>query len=742
MEEITGYVEHIVWRNADNGYTILDLNVDSQTLTCVGVFPVVSEGESLLLKGQFVDHPNYGHQFKMESYEVVIPEDELSMERYLGSGAIKGIGPKMASRIVAKFGKDTFRIVENEPERLAEIKGISQTKAMEIAAQISETKDVRSAMIFLDKYGFHSAMAMRIYNRFGNEIYNIFKTNPYILADEIDGIGFKRADELATKIGILVDSEFRVKSGIQYVLNQAAGLGHTYLPKDILKQWASELLSVDDDIVSDHIDNLAIDKKVKIIKSADGIQVYLNSFYRLEDGVAAMLLDLDLDFKSNVEEIDDIIAQIEGHEGMVFDELQKRAIKECANRGVFVLTGGPGTGKTTIIKAMIEYFHRKGLEVFLAAPTGRAAKRMSEACGYEAKTIHRLLEVTGISEDSTNPGVSRGMFDRNQDNPLECDAIIIDEMSMVDVFLMNSLLKAIASGTRLILVGDTNQLPSVGPGNVLKDILDSDLFSSVCLEKIFRQGMESHIVINAHKINNGEEVILDNKSDDFFFMRRNDTDSIIADTIGLIQERMPKFVGCKPMDVQVLTPTRMGILGVENLNKILQDKLNPPSDDKPQWSNDERILRLGDKVMQIKNNYQLEWEIIGKYGIPIDKGMGVFNGDVGVITDINDFSKSLTVEYDEGKQVEYPFKSLDELELAYSITVHKSQGSEYPAVIIPLFSGPRMLMNRNIIYTAITRGKKCVIIIGDERIFHEMAANTKVQDRYSGLLDRLKAHIL
>ena len=736
MEELTGYVENIIFRNTDNGYTVLDFVADEDLITCTGLFPVIGEGENLLLKGDFVDHPTYGKQFKVASYEVEAPADELSMERYLGSGAIKGIGPKLAARVVKKFGADTFRIIEDEPERLAEVKGISITKAMEISDQIVGAKDIRNAIIFLDKYGLHGNKAIKIYNRFGNEIYNVIQSNPYKLADEISGIGFKTADEIASQVGIKVDSEFRIKGGVQYILSQGAGMGHTYLPMETLIRMSQDLLGVDQDSIHAQILNLAMDRKLIIKKDEEESQVYSRSFYRMEESIAGMLKELDVKYKVDKEDLSNTIRRIELEEEIELDELQKNAVIAAAERGFFVLTGGPGTGKTTTITTMIKLFEEENYNIFLAAPTGRAAKRMSEATGYEARTIHRMLEVTGnISDDDDNTSFAR--FERNEDNPLECDVIIIDEMSMVDVSLMYALLKAISPGTRLIIVGDEHQLPSVGPGNVLKDILASGHFTSVTLEKIFRQAQESDIVMNAHKIHQGEHVELDNKSKDFFFLKRDDADTIIRVMLTLVRDKMPKYVDAGISEIQVLTPTRKGLIGVERLNGILQNFLNPPSPKKKEWSGDTRIFREGDKVMQIRNDYQLEWEVTGNYNIAIEKGVGVFNGDVGIIKDINDWAKTITVEYEEGRKVVYPFASLDELELAYAITIHKSQGSEYPAVVMPIMEGPKMLMNRNILYTAITRAKNCVTMVGDANVFYSMVDNTSQAKRYSGLRCRI-----
>ena len=732
MEDLQGYVEHIVFRNADNGYTVLNLISEEDEITCVGIFPVVTEGEILLLHGEYTSHPTYGEQFQMKSYEAKAPEDVLSMERYLASGAIKGIGVALASRIVRRFKKDTFRIMEEEPERLAEIKGISERMAMEISSQMVEKKDLRDAMIFLEKYGITSNLAVRIYQAYGQEIYSVIRENPYRMAEEVPGIGFKIADEIAERVGIRTDSDFRIRCGILYCLTGASTLGHTYLPREELLRYANQLLGVAPEHIEEHVMNLAMDGKVELKDEG----VYAKSFYRMEQVSAGLLHALNETYDVTPAKLTQAIARIQKEEDMELDEWQAEAVRQAATHGLFILTGGPGTGKTTTIRAMISYFVGEGYDIFLAAPTGRAAKRMSETTGYEAKTIHRLLEVNGaMSEAKDDAKAVGGLFERN---PLEADVIIIDEMSMVDITLLYALLKAIGHGTRLILVGDINQLPSVGPGNVLRDIIASECFPVVTLQKIFRQASQSDIVVNAHKINDGQHIVLDNKSRDFFLLKRYDADVIISVMLQLVKQKMPKYVDATPYDVQVLTPTRKGLLGVERLNGILQQYLNPPGKGKKEHQVGERIFREGDKVMQIRNNYQLEWEVRSRYGLAIDKGLGVFNGDVGIIQEINDYSSTVSVLYDENKLVIYPFKGLDELELAYAITIHKSQGSEYPAVVMPLLPGPRMLMNRNLLYTAVTRARKCITIVGDENVFYRMIDNTTQQRRYSGLKERLK----
>ncbi len=731
MESLAGYVEHIIYRNADNGYTVLNLVSGEDEITCVGIFSAIAEGENIEAQGEYTEHPTYGQQFKVTSFEEKAPEDEEAIERYLGSGAIKGIGLAMAARIVRRFKEDTFRIIEEEPERLAEIKGISNRKAMEIASQVNEKRDLRQAMIFLQQYGITMNLAVKVYQAYGQDVYGIIRENPYRLADDIDGVGFRTADEIAARVGIRMDSDFRVRSGILYTLLQASGEGHTYLPETELTPRASKLLNVTAEQVEKQYMDLAIERKIILKQMEDQTQIYAASFYYMEANTATMLKRLNVSYDVSDAEIEQRIRGIEKKSGMTLDEHQVTAVKEAARNGLLVITGGPGTGKTTTINTIIRYFELEGLEIFLAAPTGRAAKRMSETTGFEARTVHRMLELNGGAEGS-------GGFERDESNPLEANVIIVDEMSMVDISLMYSLLKAISVGTRLILVGDVNQLPSVGPGSVLRDIIQSHACNVVMLTKIFRQASTSDIIVNAHKINHGEEVILDNKSMDFFFLKRYDADVIINVVLQLIKQKLPKFVDATPYDIQVLTPMRKGLLGVERLNGILQRYMNPPANDKVEKEYGSTVFREGDKVMQTKNNYQLAWEIRTKFGLTVDKGLGIFNGDMGIIRQINDFAEQMIIEFDEGRMVEYPYKLLDELELAYAITIHKSQGSEYPAVVIPLLGGPMMLMNRNLLYTAVTRARKCVTLVGNEVTFQQMIRNTSQQKRYSGLCDRLK----
>ena len=734
MEVRKGYVEHIVFRNNDNGYTVFQLVSEEEELTCVGLFSVLAEGELVQVSGYMKEHPLYGEQLQVEQYELLAPEDETAMERYLGSGAIKGIGAAMAARIVRRFKGDTFRIIEEEPERLAEVKGISEKKAIEISAQMEEKKDLRQAMMFLTQYGISVPLAVKIYQQYGNRTYQVVEENPYRLADDISGIGFKIADEIASRIGIHTDSDYRIRSGLLYVLLQATGEGHTCLPKEDLLHRASALLGVEEEQMETQLMNLCMDRKLVMKEQNGKVMVWYGQYYYMELNVAKMLHDLNLECEMEESQIVKKLSKVEKQASITLDEMQRKAVVEAVKNGVLVITGGPGTGKTTTINAIIRYFETEDMEILLAAPTGRAAKRMTEATGWEAVTIHRLLELSGVPSDDR----STASFERNEENPLEADVIIIDEMSMVDIFLMNALLKAVSVGTRLILVGDINQLPSVGPGCVLKDIIRAGNCPVVQLTRIFRQASQSDIIVNAHKINRGEHVTLDNKSRDFFFLQRQDPNVILRVVLALVQEKMPRYVDARPTDIQVLTPMRKGSLGVENLNEMLQRYLNPPSPEKNEKETARGRFREGDKVMQIKNNYQIEWEARNRYGIAIDKGTGIFNGDMGIVQQIDLLAETMEVLFDDYRTVTYSFQMLEELELAYAVTIHKSQGSEYPAVVIPLLTGPRMLMNRNLLYTAVTRARSCVTLVGSPETFAQMIDNASEQTRYSGLYDRIR----
>lgn len=733
-DKIEGYVDKIVFRNDENGYTVFSIVYDEDEFTCVGYLTVINEGEFIQATGSFTHHPVYGEQFLLEEYEIKEPEDTYSMEVYLSSGAIKGIGKALASRIVKKFGENTFRVIVEEPNRLAEVKGISERMAIEIYRQFEDKRDMRNAMMFLQKYNITGNLAVKIFQEYKSGMYNVIKENPYRLAEDISGIGFKTADEIAQRVGIPLNSDFRIKAGILYVLMQANGEGHVYLPENELIVKAGELLLADTESIKRQITTLSIEKKIVIVDDNDERPIYASVFYYMELNIARRLHDLNISYDYDRESLNNKIAQIEKLTGTILDDQQRTAVKEAVYNGLLIITGGPGTGKTTTINTIIKLFESEGLDILLAAPTGRAAKRMSETTGYEARTIHRMLELSKLIQGDGN----NYTFERNETNPLETDIIIIDEMSMVDIGLMNALLKAISVGTRLILVGDVNQLPSVGPGNVLKDIINSHCFNVVMLTKIYRQAVGSDIIVNAHKINAGEQINLDNKSMDFFMLKRNEADVIIAVMINLIKNKLPNYVKATPFEIQVLTPMRKGELGVERLNKALQAALNPPSKSKREKECHQSIFREGDKVMQIKNNYQLAWEIKSDFGITTQTGTGVFNGDAGIIKEINLFSEHLLVEFDDNRLVDYSFSQLDELELAYAVTIHKSQGSEYPAIILPILDGPRLLFNRNLLYTAVTRAKSCVVIVGSDTMVKYMIDNKSEQSRYSRLSEQIK----
>ena len=731
-ETINGFVEKVVYRNTENGYTVVNISVEGDDVVCTGYFSDITEGVQIIAEGSFVEHKQYGIQFTVTSYEIKEPETSVAMEKYLGSGIIKGVGPALSAKIVKKFGDETFNIIEREPERLAEIKGITEKKAIEIGSQFEEKKEFRNAMIFLNQYGVSNALAMKIYKEYGIKVMKIVRENPYRLADDIAGVGFKTADEIALRMGFSPESSMRMKAGISFALSMAASNGHTYLLYEDLYEESKRLLGISEAEFENDIYELTIERKIVLKEVKGERRVYNNNLYYMELTVARKLLDLNAKSENNYKVMEAKVKEVEAKTGIKLGDLQRKAVYEAVESGLVIITGGPGTGKTTTINAIIKLFEMQNMEILLAAPTGRAAKRMTETTGMEAQTIHRLLELNGNPEEG---GSMR--FERNELNPLEADVIIIDEMSMVDIYLMYSLLKAVTVGTRLILVGDVNQLPSVGPGKVLKDIISSEKFNVVRLSEIFRQAAESDIITNAHKINAGQSIRLDNKSKDFFMLSMNSSLQIQRALVSLIAEKLPPYVDATKYDIQVLTPSRKGELGVENLNKILQLYINPPSTDKRERQWGEVIFRENDKVMQIKNDYQIEWKIVTKKGLTIKEGSGVFNGDCGIIREINEFAGTVTVEFDEGKLVEYTGATLEELELAYAITIHKSQGSEYPAVIIPLLNAPRPLLNRNLLYTAVTRARKCVTIVGSENSVNEMIQNESEMKRNSGLVDSI-----
>lgn len=762
LEYFEGYIDHIIFQSPATGYTVMTGVMEGKTYTLVGTLPGIEAGENIKADGHEATHQIYGTQFVIDQYQVVAPKTQEAVERYLGSGAIKGIGAAMASRIVKKFGDDTMRIIEEEPERLAEIKGISARKAMDIAASVNAKRDMQDAVMFLQKYGISINLAGKIYNRYGNEMYDIVRDNPYRLAEDIEGLGFRTCDEIARNAGIAEDSAFRIESGIQYALGMAEGNGHCYLPLPELWSSVESLLNITIQDLNQYLLELQMKGRVMVkssrprsISDVDEVpvfdanpalhadpatHVYRASIYYTELQVATMLKDLNVTVENA--ELDAkraaSIDEITEKNGIELDPLQRDAVLTAGHSGLLVITGGPGTGKTTTINTIIRMFADEGKTILLGAPTGRAAKRMSEATGWPASTIHRLLEYQGRPDEDEDDGDQvRGHFERNENNPLECDVVIIDEMSMVDIFLMNALLKAIHRGTRLIMVGDANQLPSVGAGNVLRDIIASGVIRTIQLRHIFRQAAASDIVVNAHKINEGEPVDLSKRSKDFLFIKSQTPDQIFAAIAALVLNKLPGYLGVDPFDIQIMTPQRKGALGVERLNQLLQEQMNPKSSRKTEKEIGGTLFRVGDKVMQIRNDYNLIWEIRGRYGIPTEKGEGVFNGDIGIITEINSFAQNLTVRFDD-RFVEYAFKDCESLELAYAITIHKSQGSEYPAVIVPMYQGPSMLMNRNLLYTAVTRAKSCVCLVGNPPIFEQMLHNASEAKRYSSLSERLQ----
>lgn len=733
MEVIKGYVDHFLYYNESNTYGVLELDTEDDDVICTGRFPGLTEGETIEVSGEWVDHPTYGVQLKVLNYEIIEPTDILDMERYLASGAIKGIGPSTAKKIIKHFGEDTFRIIEEEPERLSEIKGITERKAISIATQMSERHELRNVVMFMQKYGISNSMAIKLYDEYGSQIKSIILNNPYKLAREVNGIGFKRADEIAAKTGVKLDSEFRIQCGIIHCLKEASTDGHTYLPREELIRSAYELLGVCESDIERQLDELKIERQLIEVKSEDRLNIYLSEYYQIEKNCAVKLLTLTrYSDRISASELDSEIKSIESELDIELHDLQREAVIKALSEGLFILTGGPGTGKTTTIKSIISGLERRNLRFVLAAPTGRAAKRMSETTGYEASTIHRLLSIKHNPEERAD-----AYFEMNEDNPLDVDAVIIDEASMVDILLFNSLLKAISPGCKLIIVGDSNQLPSVGPGQVLKDMLDSGVCPNVELKYIFRQSNESHIVTYAHMINNGEQIDFTTKYEDFFLLKRDNYEEIRQALLYLICEKLPKHFNTSPMQIQVLTPMKKGALGVWELNRILQECINPPSDKKVELEYGENIFRVGDKVMQTKNNYDMEWNIMSTYGISAQRGKGVFNGDIGIIDHINKPSRLIRITFDDGREAEYSYETLEELELAYAITIHKSQGSEYPVVIMPLLGGPRSLLYRNLLYTGVTRAKDCVVILGSENTVKEMIRCENENRRYTGLAARI-----
>ena len=741
-------IEDIIFQNKENGYTVCVVEYEGEELSCVGEMAGIYVGEEVKIVGTWSTHPIYGRQVKVELIERSMPKTVQGMEKYLASGVIKGIGARTAKKIVKHFGLDTFRIIEEEPLVLAQINGISEKKAKEIGEVFHAQYELRKAMLFLQDYGITPTYAIKIYQHYKERTTEVVKNTPYRLVEDIYGIGFRKADEIAAQVGIAREDPHRIRTGILYLLTNNSNNGHTYMPRNILVEESIKLLlpetyeehlrmqSFENPLVENALIELSMNKQI-IIKNYDNEAcVFLAYLYHSEQAVARKLIDLASLYEKNPAiDVEKELAKTQKDLKIELVEEQKEAVRHTLTHGVTVITGGPGTGKTTTINAILHMLEKAGEDVLLAAPTGRAAKRMSEATGMEAQTIHRLLEIGYMREDT-----NKQMFNRNEENPLEADVIIVDEMSMVDITLMHALLKAVVEGQRLILIGDADQLPSVGAGNVLKDIIKSGRIPVVRLVQIFRQASKSAIVMNAHRINKGEYPIANEKGTDFFVMKRSIQEEIRDTLIELIMERLPKYQGFDSIkDIQILAPMRKGLLGVNELNKSLQAVLNPHHDLKPEKEYRGTLFRTGDKVMQIKNNYNTPWKILGKTGMSIDEGTGVFNGDCGIITAIKEEEECLVVTFDDGKVVEYEFNQLDELELAYAVTIHKSQGSEYPVVILPIHSGPPMLLSRNLLYTAVTRAKKMVVCVGLVETIQRMVDNNREIQRYSSLARHLKS---
>lgn len=732
MQELEGFVENVVYKNDENGYVVARIKDGEQVTTIVGYIPSLSEGQSLKLSGEWIIHPEYGQQFKVHTSEEMLPNSISGIERYLASGVITGIGPITAKKIVEKFGEDTLKVLENNIERLTEIEGIGEKKIAVICESFNKQYEIRNIMIFMQNYGITPNQCGKIYKRFGSDSIRVIKENPYIITEEISGIGFKTADKIARNLGIEDNSSFRIESGIKYIINQFCALGNTYMPKEKLVKSGIETLNVSKQDIEQGIYSCAVDGKIIIENVEAETCVFTMPYYYCELGVTKKIIQISLEEYSSLNiDIGSEISIFENKNNVTFAASQKDAIKGAFLNGIEIITGGPGTGKTTIINCITDIFERADLKVLMAAPTGRAAKRMSEATGREAKTIHRLLEM-GVSGDEDV------LFSKGEDSPLECDVLIVDEASMIDIMLMHSMLKAISSGTRLIIVGDVDQLPSVGPGNVLRDLIESRWIKVIRLKEIFRQSKESMIIVNAHRINEGEMPSINGKNKDFYFINEEDPGKVLQTLIDLVRKRLPSFnKNWNPnKNIQILSPMRKGILGVSNLNQRLQEILNPKQSDKKEKELRNMMLRVGDKVMQTKNNYSLKWERVAGEGEP--EGVGIFNGDMGYVEDINEDENTVTIVFDDERQVIYDNIYIDEVDLAYSITIHKSQGSEFPVVVIPVFMGPPMLMNRNLLYTGITRAKQMVVIVGSKRALHYMVDNNKGFERYSMLGWRIK----
>lgn len=732
MQEIQGFVDTIVYQNDENGYAIARIKDRDETITIVGYIPYLSEGQSLKLIGEWTAHPTFGQQFKVQSWAELLPDSVKGIERYLASGVIAGIGPVTAKKIVDKFGEDTLEVLDKDISRLKEIEGIGNKKIEVISESFSKQHEIRNIMIFLQNYGISPNQCGKIYKRFGSDSIRVVRENPYILTEEVAGIGFKTADKIARSLGIDDNSAFRIESGIKYIINQFCALGNTFIPKEKLVKNCMDTLGVTQQEIDEGIYSCAMEGKIKVENIEEESCVYTLPYYYCELGVTKKIIEITL---SDYEPVDiDVEAEIKAFEknrGVSFAPSQKEAIKAAFDNGVEIITGGPGTGKTTIINCIAEIFEKADMKILLGAPTGRAAKRMSEATGREAKTIHRLLEMgVGDSEDDM-------MFSRGENAPLECDVLIVDEASMIDIMLMHNLLKAVTQGTRIIIVGDVDQLPSVGPGNVLRDFIESGWIKVIRLKEIFRQSKESMIIVNAHRINEGEMPVINARGNDFYFIKEDDQGRILNTLVDLLKKRLPSFnKNWDPnKNIQILSPMRKGILGISNLNIRLQEILNPPAPEKTEKECKEVVFRVGDKVMQTKNNYSLKWTRVS--GVGDEEGVGIFNGDMGYIEEIDEDENTITIIFDEERKVVYESMYIEEIDLAYAITIHKSQGSEFPVVVIPVFPGPPMLMNRNLLYTGITRAKQMVVLVGSQKSLSSMVNNNRSFERYSMLKWRI-----
>lgn len=732
METLKGTIIETIFRNDENGYTVALMEAENEVITVTGVFGTDVTSETLEIFGKKVKHPKYGEQFQVEMYTTVLPSTINQIESYLGSGLIKGIGKYTAKKIVEVFKEDTFEIIQKHPKRLTEIEGIGEKKADMIAKSFAEQSDIKEIMMFLQGHEISTSFAVKIFKQYGKNTISVIGENPYRLSEDIYGIGFKLADKIASSLGVERNSPFRISSGIKYTLAEYAASGHTYVPYHMLLNSAAKLLEIDPEHAEDEIRNMAFTDKIHIETINNEKVVYYVPYHMAEVIVCKELIKLSMcDFNLKEEDALPYLLDVEEESSIVLSDKQKEAIIQSIINGVTVITGGPGTGKTTIILSILKIFEKMYKKVLLCAPTGRAAKRITESAGREARTIHRMLEYA-YGEDDSNL-----TFNKNETSPLDCDAVIVDEVSMVDILLMNNLLKALKKGTRLILVGDVDQLPSVGAGNVLSDIISSNTIKTIRLDTIFRQSAGSMIVQNAHLINKGSMPVYNKKDTDFFFMREVNNQDIIELIVDLYNQRLPLKYSLDPLkDIQVLSPMKKGDVGVIELNKKIQAAVNPPGKFKKEKLFGKYIFRVGDKVMQVKNNYQTEWKIHGKGGNVIT-GEGIYNGDMGYIIFIDDIEQEVVVQFDEEKEVSYPFSQLDELILAYATTVHKSQGSEFPVVIMPVVWGPPMLLTRNLFYTAITRARKLVVLVGIEKYMQDMINNNKIHRRYSALDYRL-----